>query len=122
MPRWYKQLAAWNKKHGEAVQFLMFPCDEFNQELPSEEIVPFLEGFKLTQGMPLAGGGVQIMAKVAVNGDEEHPVFTLAKESFPGEITWNFNGIFVFDKEGGCVHRFDSKQLKEVDAAITALV
>ena len=23
MPRWYKQLAAWNKKHGEAVQFLM---------------------------------------------------------------------------------------------------
>ena len=31
-------------------------------------------------------------------------------------------GIFVFDKEGGCVHRFDSKQLKEVDAAITALV
>mgnify|MGYP004225471721 CR=1 FL=1 len=39
MPRWYKQLAAWNKKHGEAVQFLMFPCDEFNQELPSEEIV-----------------------------------------------------------------------------------
>jgi len=26
--------------------------------------VPFLEGFKLTQGMPLAGGGVQIMAKV----------------------------------------------------------
>ena len=39
MPRWYKQIAAWNKKHGEAVQFLMFPCDEFKQELPSEEIV-----------------------------------------------------------------------------------
>ena len=46
MPRWYKQLAAWNNKHGEAVQFLMFPCDEFNQELPSEEIVSYtlLEG------------------------------------------------------------------------------
>ena len=84
--------------------------------------VPFLEGFKLTKGMPLAGGGVQIMAKVAVNGEDEHPVFTLAKESFPGEIDWNFNGIFVFDKEGSCVHRFNSKALKEVDAAITALV
>ncbi len=90
-------------------------------QTPPSYQVPFLEGFKLTQGMPLAGGGVQIMAKVAVNGDDEHPVFTLAKESFPGEITWNFNGIFVFDKEGSCVHRFDSKALKEVDAAITAL-
>ena len=99
MPRWYKQLATWNKKYGESVQFLMFPCDEFKQELPADEIVPFLEGFKLTQGMPLNTGGVQIMAKVEVNGDNTHPVFTLAKESFPGDITWNFNGIFVF---GAC--------------------
>ena len=44
-------------------------------------------------------GGVQIMAKVAVNGEDEHPLFALAKEAFPGEVTWNFNGIFVFDKE-----------------------
>ena len=121
MPRWYKQLSSWSSTYGEKVQFLLFPSDEFNQELPTDEIVPFLEGFKITKDLKLSGGGVELMDKVTVNGDSAEPVFELGKEAFPGDIAWNFAGIFVFDGEGKCVNRFDSKQLKEVDAAIAAL-
>ena len=122
MPRWYKHLSGWSSTYGEKVQFLLFPSDEFNQELPTEEIVPFLEGFKITKDLPISGGGgLELMDKVTVNGDDAEPIFALGKEAFPGDIAWNFAGIFVFDGEGKCVHRFDSKQLKDVDAAIAAL-
>lgn len=114
----YKQLADWNKKKDD-LEILLFPSDEFGgQELPSEEIAPFLQGFKLTKDLPLNGGGCRLMEKVCVNGDDAHPVFVAGKEAFPGDIAWNFAGIFLFDGDGACVGRFDSKGLKELDAAL----
>ena len=100
----------------------LFPSDEFGgQELPADEIAPFLAGFKITKELPLNGeGGCRLMEKVSVNGDDAHPVFTLGKEAFPGDVTWNFAGIFLFDGEGTCVGRFDAKTLKDLDAALTA--
>ena len=87
--------------------------------LPAEEIAPFLQGFKLTKDLPLDGeGGCRLMAKVQVNGDDTHPVFALGKESYPGDVAWNFAGIFLFDGEGACIGRFDAKQLKELGAAL----
>lgn len=71
--------------------------------------------------MPLAGDGVNLMDKVQVNGDDAHPAWTLAKESFPGDITWNFAGIFLFDGDGACKARFSAKELKEADAALAEL-
>ena len=82
--------------------------------------MPFLQGFKITKDLPLAGDGVNLMDKVQVNGDDAPPAWTLAKEAFPGDITWNFAGIFLFDGDGTCVGRYDSKALKEVDAALKA--
>ena len=104
------------------MSILLFPSDEFGgQELPTAEIVPFLQGFKITKDLPLAGDGVNLMDKVQVNGDDAHPAWTLAKEAFPGDITWNFAGIFLFDGDGVCKARFSAKELKEADAALAEL-
>ena len=101
------------------LEILLFPSDEFGgQELPSSEIAPFLQGFKLTKDLPLEGDGCRLMEKVSVNGDGAHPVFALGKESYPGDIAWNFAGIFLFDGEGACIGRYDAKGLKELDAAL----
>ena len=72
----YKQLATWNKDLD--IEILLFPSDEFGgQELPSEEIAPFLAGFKLTKDLPLNGDGCRLMEKTTVNnmrvtGRHEH--------------------------------------------------
>lgn len=98
----------------------MFPSDEFGgQELPSEEIAPFLEGFKLTKDLPLNGDGCRLMEKVTVNGEDAHPVFKKGKEAFAGDITWNFAGIFHFDGDGECVGRYDAKSLAALDEALS---
>ena len=113
----YKQLADWNKKV-DGLEMLLFPTDEFGQELPDAEIAPFLQGFKLTKDLPLDGDGCRLMAKVQVNGDDAHPVFKLGKEAYPGDVAWNFAGIFLFDGEGACVGRYDAKGLKELGEAL----
>ena len=59
--------------------------------------------------------------QITVNGPDAHPAWTLAKEAFPGDIAWNFAGIFLFDGAGECKGRFDAKQLKEADAALAEL-
>lgn len=89
--------------------------------MPTAEIRPFLEGFKITKELPL-DGPVILMDKVEVNGPNSQPVWALAKEAFPGDIAWNFAGIFLFDQSGACIGRFSSKELKECDAAIKALL
>merc|ERR1712032_1067112 len=100
--------------------FLLFPSDEFGgQELPADEIAPFLNGFKLTKDLPLSGDGCHLMQKVEVNGAEMHPVFALGKAKYEGDVAWNFAGIFLFDKDGECVGRFDAKQLKELGEALS---
>ena len=116
----YKQLADWNKKVSD-LEILLFPSDEFGgQELPADEIAPFLQGFKLTKDLPLDGeGGCRLMEKVSVNGDDAHAVFKLGKEKFPGDVAWNFAGIFLFDGEGECTGRFDAKGLKELGAELS---
>ena len=81
----YKQLADWNKKL-DGLEILLFPSDEFGgQELPSEEIAPFLQGFKLTKDLPLDGtGGCRLMEKIEVNGDGAHPLYKYMKDAQGG--------------------------------------
>ena len=62
------------------------------------------------------------MAKTEVNGPQAHPVWQLAKKAYPGEVKWNFDGIFLFDKEGKPVSRFSAQQLPKVEAALKALI
>ena len=58
------------------------------------------------------------MEKVTVNGDDAHPVFKLGKESFPGDVPWNFAGIFLFDGDGSCVGRYDARSLDQLEGAL----
>ena len=41
---------------------------------------------------------------VKVNGPEADPAWKLAKSAFPGDIGWNFAGIFLFDPEVSLSH------------------
>merc|ERR1719424_402167 len=91
------------------------PSDEFGgQELPEAQIPGFVKG----KGLPTSGGGCTLMSKVKVNGPSSHPVYKLAKEAFPGDVQWNFAGIFLFDKQGAPVARFAAKDLPAIEAAI----
>ena len=63
-----------------------------------------------------------LMQKVNVNGPAADPVFKLAKSAFPGDISWNFAGIFIFDKNGKPVGRFSARELSKVEATLDALV
>ncbi len=95
-------------KFGSQLEIMCFPSDEFGgQELATgEEIVEFVGSLGLpTQDEP----GLHLMAKVNVNGASAHPIWKLAKQAYPGEIRWNFQGIFLFDKNGACVKRADMK-------------
>jgi len=94
---------------------LLYPSDEFGrQELPSDQIPAFVSG----KGLPINGGGCTLMSKVSVNGAAADPVWKMAKAAFPGDIGWNFAGIFVFDKQGVPIGRFSAKELPKVAEAL----
>jgi hypothetical protein len=41
-----------------------------------------------------------LLEKTDVNGAASHPVFRYLKQVYPGEITWNFHGLFVINQDG----------------------
>jgi len=116
----YSALAAWHAEFGSSLEILLYPSDEFGQqELPEEQI----GGFVQQQGLPIASGsGVTLMSKVKVNGPSADPVWQALKAAFPGDVRWNFAGIFVVDQAGGVVGRFSAKDLGKVEAAIAQLL
>ena len=115
----YSKLRELHAKYVPQVEILLFPSDEFGQqELPSEQIPDFVKGYQL----PIDGGGCTLMQKVNVNGPAADPVFKLAKSAFPGDISWNFAGIFIFDKHGKPVGRFSARELSKVEATLDALL
>jgi glutathione peroxidase len=91
-----------HKAFGDKCELLIYPSDEFGgQELPADQIPAFVR----KAGLPVSTTGFRLCAKVSVNGPQADPVWNLAKAAFPGDITWNFGGVFLFDKAGACVAR-----------------
>lgn len=91
-----------HKLFGSRLEIMMFPSDEFGgQELAEGKVGDFCE----SKGLPANKDHVHLMAKGNVNGPMAHPVWQLAKTKFPGEVQWNFDGIFLFDKAGHVVSR-----------------
>ncbi|KAL7750479.1 Glutathione peroxidase 2 [Sorochytrium milnesiophthora] len=83
-----------------------FPCNQFGNQEPGseEEIQSFC---RLTYGVSFP-----VMAKVEVNGDNEHPVYKWLKEQKSGilgltRIKWNFEK-FLINKDGEVVNRYSS--------------
>merc|ERR1712094_89507 len=48
------------------------------------------------------------------------PSLYSGKSAFEGDVSWNFAGIFLFDKEGECVGRYDAKALKELKEQVAS--
>lgn len=110
------------KDRGFAV--LGFPCNQFGAQEPgsAEEIGAFCwENF---------GVSFPLFAKVAVNGDDAHPLFTFLRRQQPGllgrfssgKIRWNFTK-FLVDREGRAVARYaPSKRPQSLAPAIERLL
>ena len=44
------------------------------------------------------------------------------KETFPGDVNWNFDALFLVGQEGVPVGRYSPRQLKNADADLQYLV
>jgi glutathione peroxidase len=97
----YKGLQALYEKYsGRGLVVIGFPCDQFAHQEPggAEEIAAFCErNF---------GVSFPLMAKIDVNGKEEHPVFAFLKSKKPGRIKWNFTK-FLVGRDGAKVLRYE---------------
>jgi len=97
-----------NKYHDKGFSVLAFPCDQFGGQEPWEEkqIVDHVRE-KFGVKFPL-------FQKLNVNGDNTHPLYKWLKESFPGDVTWNFAAKFIINREGVPVRRFEKEGWDEV--------
>jgi glutathione peroxidase len=90
-----------HKRYGPAgLLVLAFPSNWFGQYEPGsdEEIVERLKEFNVK---------FTVFSKLANFDIEANPVFELGISAFPGDIIWNFEGKFLFDKRGQPIARFD---------------
>lgn len=95
---------------------LGFPCNQFGGQEPGseEEIQAFCRReFGVTFPM---------FKKIEVNGDNEHPLYTLLKQTADadgeaGDVKWNFEK-FVVSPEGEVLGRFRSKTEPDDDAVL----
>jgi glutathione peroxidase len=98
------------------LKILGFPCNQFAGQDPgsNEEIASFcLKNY---------GVDFDMFDKVAVNGKDEHPIFTYLKDELGGtlgkKIKWNFTK-FLIGKDGQPIKRFaPTKKPKDIEKYI----
>ena len=143
-PQYEALQALYEKYHAQGFEVLDFPCNQFGNQAPGtdEEITSFCT-LNYNPTFPR-------FAKVEVNGENEHPLFTYLKEQkgFEGfspnhplseivtqvvssidpdfksnpSIKWNFTK-FLIDREGQVISRFEPMAEKaELEEAITKLL
>lgn len=91
---------------------LGFPCNQFGGQEPgsNEEIQTFCE-VKYHVQFPM-------FAKIDVNGEQAHPLYTYLKSAAEGDaekgadIAWNFTK-FLISRDGNLVKRYESKVTPE---------
>ena len=101
----YKGLEAlYEKLHGDGLEILGFPCNQFGAQEPGseKEIATFCE---VNYGVTFP-----LFAKVDVNGDAAAPLYRYLKKEKPGllgseAIKWNFTK-FLVDRTGKVVERY----------------
>jgi glutathione peroxidase-family protein len=103
----YKGLEELYKKyHGEGLEILGFPCNQFGGQEPGSQ--EEIESFCQTN----YGVSFPIMKKINVNGEKADPVYNFLKEKKGGllgfkGIKWNFEK-FLIDRDGNVTHRWAS--------------
>ena len=101
----YKGLEAlYEKLHGQGLEILGFPCNQFGAQEPGseQEIESFCE---INYGVTFP-----LFAKIDVNGKNAAPLYQHLKEAKPGwvgseAIKWNFTK-FLVDRDGHVVQRY----------------
>jgi glutathione peroxidase len=94
----------YEKYKEQGLVILGFPCNQFmNQEPSSEEEIQSFCSLNYGVTFPM-------FAKIDVNGENAHPLYTYLKEAQKGllgseAIKWNFTK-FLVDKNGVVVNRF----------------
>lgn len=113
----YKLLAALTEKYpSDQFVAVAIPCNSFGwQENGTPEEI---KTFALARAQKLL-----ITQRSDVNGKNQHPIVDLAKTKFPGRISWNFDGRYVFDRQGVPVARFsNSASPSEIEAEISKYI
>ena len=88
----------------QGLEVLAFPCNQFGkQEKGSNEDIQQFCNLRFNIKFPL-------FAKIEVNGDNAHPLFTFLKHQAPGilgtkAIKWNFTK-FLINRQGEVIKRF----------------
>ena len=100
----YEGLEKLHRQYADkGLAILGFPCNQFGQQEPGTE-KEISEGCLINYGVSF-----RMFAKVDVNGEAEHPLFTFLKnekKSLLGKrIKWNFTK-FLVDRDGKVIHRF----------------
>lgn len=118
----YKGLEnVWQQYKDQGLVVLGFPCNQFGKQEPGDEgaISEFCE---LNFGVSFP-----LFKKVAVNGDDAHPLFVNLKKSAPGllgsqGIKWNFTK-FLLSADGEVIKRFaPTTKPEDLTAEIEALL
>jgi glutathione peroxidase len=101
----YAGLEALHRAQGpNGLAVLGFPCDQFGHQEPGNEAeIKNFCSLQYDVTFPM-------FAKVEVNGEGTHPLFTLLKHSAPGllgteAVKWNFTK-FLVGREGQVLKRF----------------
>lgn len=110
----------YNEYKEQGLVILGFPCNQFGNQDPgdNEEIEAFCE---INYGVTFP-----MFAKIDVNGENEHPLYTWLKSEqggiFGDKIKWNFTK-FLLDRDGQVVKRFAPQtEPKDLTDAIEALL
>lgn len=99
---------------------LGFPCNQFGNQEPLSS-VEAAQSCQLNFGVTFP-----MFAKINVNGENAHPLFTYLKKQTKGflgeDIKWNFTK-FLINRNGDVVHRFaPTTEPKDIAKYIEALL
>lgn len=119
-PQYEGLQALYEKYQSKGLEILDFPCNQFGNQAPGTEaeIVSFCQlNYNVTFPQ---------FAKIEVNGEGEHPLYTYLKKQKGGflgsKIKWNFTK-FLVDRNGNVIARFASTVTPEkIEAQIEKLL
>ena len=93
----------YEKYSDQGLKIIGFPCDQFNNQ-EYENIEETTQFCQINYGVTFP-----ITAKIDVNGENAHPLFTFLKKQKKGilsdNIKWNFTK-FLINREGQVVERY----------------
>ena len=110
----------YRKYQDKGLVILGFPCNQFANQEPGDE-QSISEGCLLNYGVTFP-----MFSKVAVNGENAHPLFKYLRKELHGlfgdQIKWNFTK-FLINRDGSQVQRFEpSTTPEELDPILEKLL